>query len=95
ANLPRNEDERLEVIHFMMFTASIVSITGLLQAANFSPMMQILGTFYPSVHTSTAADAGRVDVDFERLELARQLPDDQHRGHPQHGGAEARVHLPA
>jgi hypothetical protein len=60
ANLPRNEDERMELIHVMIWCSSLVAISGLLQAANFGPMMQILERFYPSTHLTTAAESGRV-----------------------------------
>lgn len=60
AQLPRNAEERLTVLHFMVFCSSIVSITGLLQAANFGPMLSILQQFYPSIHLSQAAESGRI-----------------------------------
>jgi hypothetical protein len=60
ANLPRNEEERLQLLHVMIFCASIVSITGLLQAVGFGPMMAILERFYPSEHLATAVESGRV-----------------------------------
>lgn len=60
AYLPRTEDERRRVIHVMLIGASIVAVVGLLQAANFGPVMNILNTYYPSDQTDQAADLGRV-----------------------------------
>ena len=62
--VPQNQADRTKIIQLMFLCATIAGGIGLLQAAKFPPVVQFLRTWYPTVHTEAAADAGRITSVF-------------------------------
>jgi hypothetical protein len=60
AYLPVSDRQRYKLVQWMLFCGSFVALIGLLQAANIGPVKDLLNTYYPSIHTENAEDAGRV-----------------------------------
>lgn len=58
--LPKNETEVYGLVRFMWICACIVAFVGLIQVANFSPLIEFLNKWYPSNHTTVSAQAERV-----------------------------------
>ena len=58
--LPRNDDDRMGLIQWMLVCAAVIAIVGLLQAFSFGPVDTLLATFYAGNHIGAASDAGRV-----------------------------------
>lgn len=58
SNMPRTDKERRSILQFMFLCASIVSLIGLLQAANVPFVTSFLSEWYPSAHTEKANSFG-------------------------------------
>ncbi len=60
ASLPESEADRYKIIMFMLMCGSVIALIGLLEAANFTPVTNLIDTLYPSSQTRNAAEYGRV-----------------------------------
>lgn len=60
ASLPRDGNDRYQIVQFMLACGSLVALIGLMQAVGFSPVVALITTFYPNEHLASAAELGRV-----------------------------------
>ena len=60
ASLPRDDDDRYRIVHFMLICGSIVAAIGLLEAIRVPFVVSLIRDFYPNVHFNTAAELGRI-----------------------------------
>ncbi len=60
AYIPSSNQERLAIVKFMLFCATIVAIVGLLQGAKISAVDTFLNNWYPSPHLSQALRVSRI-----------------------------------
>lgn len=58
AYVPGGEQERREIIQWMLFCGSIVAVVGLMQAARIDFVAKMLNRWYASDHTARATQAG-------------------------------------
>ncbi|MCA9903405.1 MAG: hypothetical protein KC547_06080, partial [Anaerolineae bacterium] len=60
ANLPKNDDERMEILQVMYLGSTMVSLSAIGQFLNVGFVTSLIFRFYPSIQTETAAEYGRV-----------------------------------
>ncbi len=60
ANLPKSDLERRNILRLMLLCGAVVAAVGLLQAANFGPVVKLLDQWYSSSHQLHAANYGRI-----------------------------------
>lgn len=60
ATLPRHSEDRHRLVLWMIVGGSIVAVVGVLQAADFPIVDNILDRYYPSSHGSQSEETGRV-----------------------------------
>lgn len=60
ANLPKDDDERMEILQVMYLGSTMVSLSAIGQFLNVGFVTSFIFRFYPSIQTETAAEYGRV-----------------------------------
>ncbi|MBE0690140.1 MAG: hypothetical protein IH587_08480, partial [Anaerolineae bacterium] len=60
ANLPKNDDERMEILQVMYLGSTMVSLSAVGQFLGIGFVDALIFRFYPSLQTETAAEFGRV-----------------------------------
>ncbi|MCC6616424.1 MAG: hypothetical protein IT320_23320 [Anaerolineae bacterium] len=60
ANLPKNDDERMEVLQIMYLGSIMVSLSAIGQYLHIGFIESFIVRFYPSLQSETAAEYGRV-----------------------------------